>query len=127
MNILLFAAGLLYLAFRGPVTAAFLAFGLLTSYVGARFVRGRKWVLILTLTVNAAALLAIRLLPYTALPPLAPFGISYYTFQILSYLTDVYRGKYEPEKNFFWYAYYLTFLPHLFPDRSSAMTICAAR
>ena len=30
-----------------------------------------------------------------------PVGVSYYTFQMISYLVDVYRQKTAPEKNFF--------------------------
>ncbi len=29
-----------------------------------------------------------------------PLGISFYTFQSVSYVVDVYRGKHEPQKNF---------------------------
>ena len=42
-----------------------------------------------------------------------PFGISYYTFQTISYSVDVYRGFIKPEKNFFLYASYVTFFPQL--------------
>ncbi|HPB02007.1 MAG: MBOAT family protein [Bacteroidales bacterium] len=42
-----------------------------------------------------------------------PVGISFYTFQILSYVFDVYRGDLEPEKDFFNYAFYITFFPQL--------------
>ena len=42
-----------------------------------------------------------------------PVGISFYTFQTLSYVIDVYTGKYEPEKNFFYYALYVSFFPQL--------------
>ncbi|HBA51058.1 MAG TPA: membrane-bound O-acyltransferase family protein, partial [Lachnospiraceae bacterium] len=40
---------------------------------------------------------------------LLPVGISFYTFQALSYTLDVYRGKIEPEKNFFRYALFVSF------------------
>ena len=41
-----------------------------------------------------------------------PIGISFYTFQSLSYTIDVYRGE-RAEKNFFTYATYLTLFPQL--------------
>ncbi len=44
---------------------------------------------------------------------LLPVGISFYTFQALSYTLDVYRGKIEPEKNFFRYALFVSFFPQL--------------
>jgi len=42
-----------------------------------------------------------------------PVGISFYTFQTLSYVIDVYRGSIKSEKNFFYYALYVTFFPQL--------------
>ncbi len=42
-----------------------------------------------------------------------PVGISFYTFQTLSYAIDVYRGDVEPEKNFFFYALFISFFPQL--------------
>ena len=114
MNLILFLVGLAIYASYGLGGMAFLAFSLLTAYIAARFVKGRKWVMILTVAVNAAVLIFVKALPYTDLTPIAPFGISYYTFQVISYLVDVYKGKYEPEKNLFWFALYLTYIPHLF-------------
>ena len=42
-----------------------------------------------------------------------PLGISFYTFQTISYSVDVYRGFIKPEKNFVLYASYVTFFPQL--------------
>ena len=42
-----------------------------------------------------------------------PVGISFYTFQALSYTADVYRGDVLPEKNFFKYALFVSFFPQL--------------
>ena len=44
---------------------------------------------------------------------LLPVGISFYTFQTLSYVIDVYRGDVEPERNFFFYALFVSFFPQL--------------
>jgi alginate O-acetyltransferase complex protein AlgI len=44
---------------------------------------------------------------------LMPAGISFYTFQSLSYTIDVWRGKMEPEKNFLRYAHYTSFFTQL--------------
>ncbi len=44
---------------------------------------------------------------------LLPVGISFYTFQTLSYVIDVYRGEVECEKNFFFYALFVSFFPQL--------------
>ena len=42
-----------------------------------------------------------------------PVGISFYTFQALSYTMDVYRGEIYAEKNFFRYALFVSFFPQL--------------
>ena len=42
-----------------------------------------------------------------------PMGISFYTFQSMGYLIDVYRGKYEAEKNLFRFALFVSFFPQL--------------
>ena len=42
-----------------------------------------------------------------------PLGISFYTFQTISYTVDVYRRHIVPEKNFLLYASYVTFFPQL--------------
>ncbi|AOW21718.1 MBOAT family O-acyltransferase [Urechidicola croceus] len=44
---------------------------------------------------------------------LLPIGISFYTFQTLSYSIDIYRKKINPEKNFIKYALYVSFFPQL--------------
>lgn len=44
---------------------------------------------------------------------LLPVGISFYTFQALSYTMDVYRGDIEAEKNFLRYALFVSFFPQL--------------
>lgn len=42
-----------------------------------------------------------------------PVGISFYTFQTLSYVIDVYRGDIKTEPNFFFYALFVSFFPQL--------------
>ena len=44
---------------------------------------------------------------------LLPVGISFYTFENLSYTVDVYHGKIEPERNFLNYLLFLSFFPKL--------------
>ena len=44
---------------------------------------------------------------------LLPVGISFYIFQAVGYLVDVYRGKLKPEKNFLRYALFVSFFPQL--------------
>ena len=42
-----------------------------------------------------------------------PLGISYYTLMAISYVVDVYRGKYKASYNFFKVALYLSFFPQM--------------
>jgi D-alanyl-lipoteichoic acid acyltransferase DltB (MBOAT superfamily) len=42
-----------------------------------------------------------------------PIGISFYTFQSISYLVDVYRNEIKATRNVSDYAFYMTFFPHL--------------
>ncbi len=42
-----------------------------------------------------------------------PVGISFYTFQTLSYVIDVYRGDIKAEHHFGWYALFVSFFPQL--------------
>lgn len=44
---------------------------------------------------------------------LLPMGISFYTFQTMGYLIDVYRAKVEPEKNIARLALFVSFFPQL--------------
>lgn len=64
-------------------------------------------------TVNA---LSISLhLPYRVpeLGLILPVGISFYTFQTMSYTIDVYRGDFHAEKNVITFALYVTYFPQL--------------
>ena len=42
-----------------------------------------------------------------------PMGISFYTFQAVGYLVDVYWNKCEPQKNFFKFTLFVSFFPQL--------------
>ncbi len=44
---------------------------------------------------------------------LLPVGISFYTFQTISYTVDVYRGTMKPTRNFTEFALFVSFFPHL--------------
>ena len=44
---------------------------------------------------------------------LLPIGLSFHTFQAMSYTIEVYRGNQPPERNFFVYALYVMFYPQL--------------
>lgn len=46
-------------------------------------------------------------------PPPLPVGISFYTFQAVSCVIDVYRGKQQAERNWFRFALFVSFFPQL--------------
>ncbi|MCI9098500.1 MAG: MBOAT family protein [Lachnospiraceae bacterium] len=48
-----------------------------------------------------------------ALNIILPAGISFYTFTSISYLIDVYCGRYEPEKNILNFSLFISFFPKL--------------
>lgn len=56
---------------------------------------------------------AFHITNHAALNLILPVGISFYTFQALSYTIDVYRGKLEKEKSFLKFALYIGFFPQL--------------
>jgi len=50
---------------------------------------------------------------YNTLQIILPVGISFYTFQTLSYTIDVYKGKLQPTKDFVAFAAFVSFFPQL--------------
>ena len=109
-NVLLIAASLLFYAWGEPVYVLLLLASILVNFVLGRFVWGRKPVLLAAVVINLAFLIVfkyagfivdtINTLPFVNLsvPSVSmPIGISFYTFQAMSYVIDTYRdGKKRP-------------------------------
>jgi alginate O-acetyltransferase complex protein AlgI len=76
-------------------------------------------------TFSLASLFTAEMDPFV-LNIVLPLGISFYTFQTISYTVDVYRGLIKPEKDFVLYACYVTFFPQLVagPVLRAAEVIC---
>ena len=51
--------------------------------------------------------------PYEPLDIFLPVGISFFTFQSLSYVIDIYRGRIEPLRKWVDYVFYVSFFPQL--------------
>ena len=100
----------------------------LLNFVLARQIERRKSrVLFLAgIVINAGSLILLKLLtgPYgvnileraneiTLTAILLPIGFSFYVLQILSYLTDVYRGQIKAEQDFMHFALYLAYFPKM--------------
>jgi D-alanyl-lipoteichoic acid acyltransferase DltB (MBOAT superfamily) len=63
-------------------------------------------------TNSTLAFLHLQLVYIHPLKLLLPLGISFYTFEAISYLVDVFRGE-EPAETFFDYNFYIMYFPHL--------------
>jgi len=59
------------------------------------------------------ALLGVPALEHAAIDVILPVGISFYTFQSMSYTIDVYRGDVAPVKKLSDFALYVAFFPHM--------------
>lgn len=116
MNIILFILSIaIYLSY-GFSNFIFIIFSMLTSFIAARFLKSKnsKFILGLTIFVNSLLLVLSKFLPYADINFTSAIGISYYTLQVISYLVDVYKGKYEAEQNLFYFALYIFYIPHIF-------------
>ncbi len=77
------------------------------------------WLLLFKYTAFGARSLNTLLSPIfkkgiVAVPQLIlPVGISFYTFNAVSYIIDIYRGKYQVEKSFINFGTFLCMFPHL--------------
>ena len=86
----------------------------------AQVKRRQRVLLVLVLTLNFAVLAVLKytddvlgLFGASALGLVLPLGISFYTFQSMGYLIDVYSGKYAPERNPAKFALFVSFFPQL--------------
>ena len=91
-----------------------------------RFKQRKKWIAALVLLINFGILAALKYRNFAAdnmnllfgthfssAKLLLPLGISFYTFQSMGYLIDVYRGKYAPDRNPFRFALFVSFFPQM--------------
>ena len=88
--------------------------------------RSRRWLVALSTTINlsllgffkytnffAQMIADMRGLHFDAFDIFLPVGISFFTFQSMSYTIDVYRRRIEPLDNLLDYAFYVSFFPQL--------------
>lgn len=79
-----------------------------------RLIKKKKWVVAITLLLNFGILFFFKTAYlWSEMSLLLPLGISFYTFQTTGYLIDVYRSKYEPEKNLLRYALFAAYFPQI--------------
>jgi len=88
---------------------------------GAKAKKLRKILLAVTIILPFAAMAIVKyyeslwiwIAGGQAMTLLVPLGLSYFTFQSVGYTVDIYRGKYEPERNPLKYLLFVSFYPQL--------------
>ena len=127
-NFILFLSSIFFY-FCGEPIYTFLMIGeIFIAYVGARYLEKhrKKSILVSLLAIHIGALGLFKYSDFTInninqifgskIPLLKlalPIGISFYTFQIISYVVDVYRGKVKAQKSFLKLATYVSLFPQL--------------
>jgi alginate O-acetyltransferase complex protein AlgI len=129
---------LVFYGFWKPQYTLLLIFAAILDYYVALAIdkredpRSRKNLLVLSLIINIGILVYFKYLiffkdnfesllnslgAHAAIMPhlqiLLPIGISFYTFETISYTVDVYRKHLKPEKDFISYLSFLVYFPHL--------------
>ena len=128
-NYILLIFSIIFYIFGGPKFLLVLLLVVLIDYFGALLIdkkKNKKLFLIITICLNIATLFYFK---YTGfflenindlfslnikIPDIVlPIGISFYTFQAMSYVIDVYREKVKVQKNFFTLLLYVSLFPQL--------------
>lgn len=131
-NFTLFILSLIFYAWGEPIYVGIMLFSSVFDYCNGRLLNKfkedwkRKAVLILSVIVNIGLLFFFKYynfvidnlnylfkLNISASTLTLPLGISFYTFQTLSYTIDVYRGEVEASNSFFDYSAYVAMFPQL--------------
>lgn len=125
-NLWLIASSLLFYAFSGLWYVLLLLFSMFCNYLAGLFVSGRKSVLCTAVVVNLGILGVFKYLTFLVrtvdqLPDVAipvpsiilPVGISFFTFQGLSYVIDVYRNERLKSTRFQDVLLYIALFPQL--------------
>ncbi len=125
-NLWLLIASLIFYSWGEPKYIAVMAFSIVFNYVMGRLVSRSKALLVFCLFGNLAILGFFKYTDFligtvndlfggsiSLLNIALPIGISFYTFQTMSYIIDVYRGKVPPQRDFIAFAAYVTLFPQL--------------
>ncbi len=114
-NLVLFLFSLLFYAWGEPVYVFLMLFTIAADFFLGLLVTRSKGFLVLAVVLNLALLGFFKYYDLFAPQKLGiplPIGISFYTFQALSYVVDVYRGS-RAQKNFVNFGTYITLFPQL--------------
>ena len=130
-NVLLIIVSLLFYAYGEPIYVLLMIASIIINYIFGRLLgtenkKKRQWILAIAVVINIGLLVVFKYLDMMVQTinqlsgseiPLAglalPIGISFFTFQALSYVIDVYRREVEPQKNLWNVMLYISFFPQL--------------
>ena len=129
-NPILLIASIIFYAWGEPKYLSIMLLTILVNFFGAlgveKFEKHKKLTLIATIIANLSFLIyfkyfnfiidncnSIMHLNINALDVIMPIGISFYTFQALSYVIDVYRGECKAQKDIYKLALYICLFPQL--------------
>lgn len=126
-NIVLLMGSLLFYAWGEPLFVFIMCGSIVMNYCFGRLLISRKYrrgIMVVSLMFNLGILFVFKYLSFVTgiLSGLVkmeiyqialPIGISFFTFQIMSYIFDVYYGNVEPQKNILALGLYITMFPQL--------------
>ena len=132
-NIFLFIVNLIFYGWGEPKLVLLMVFNIFFNYIGGWLVdkyradaKKKKLFLIITCVLDIGILAVFKytgmitetlnMLPFLNIPELQislPIGISFYTFQTMSYVIDVYRDDAPVSKNFINFGTYVALFPQL--------------
>ncbi len=128
-NIVLLIASLAFYAYGEPKYILLFLISIISSYIFGVLIaskKNKKLYLILGITIHICFLIYFKYIDFLInninsifksnidiIGAALPIGISFYTFQIISYLIDIYTNKIEVEKNIIKYATYVAMFPQL--------------
>ena len=130
-NLWLLLASLFFYAWGEPFYVLLLLASVVMNWVAGllleRYAAQKKLILAADVVLNLALLGYFKycnfflntldhLLPFVKFPRTTialPIGISFFTFQAMSYVIDLYRGRYKAQRNLFNLALYISFFPQL--------------
>ncbi len=129
-NVILLIASIVFYAWGEPKYLAIMLLTILINWLGAigvnKYKNHKKLILILTIISNLGFLIYFKYFNFlignwnsiihSHISPLnivMPIGISFYTFQALSYVVDVYRGDCKVQKDIYKLALYICLFPQL--------------
>jgi len=117
-NVFLLLASLAFYAWGEPVFVFIMFASIAVNWMLALNINKAK--LVIAIALDIGLLFVFKYANFTAgnlglvIPKISlPIGISFFTFQMLSYMIDVYRGKAQPQKNFLNCALYISLFPQL--------------